>query len=190
MTDDQGEWLDVAAIAARYGIKAGTWRAYVSRGQAPAPDDPDAGRPAWYRRPRWRAATLDGWTRPGQGARTDVAAARRKAAAGRRAELAEHRQVDANCAAWLAANHRGLLDAADALVDLRDALAAGDETGLLADTIDQAGEAMSGRPSLALASAVTYALFLARTAGDTAGPLARFGYLRTGYEAVRPRRPA
>ncbi len=58
-------------IAALLGIGDATWRGYVSRGQAPAPDDPDDGRPPNRRTPRWRRATVEQWqaTRPGQGRR-------------------------------------------------------------------------------------------------------------------------
>ncbi|MCD5310866.1 helix-turn-helix transcriptional regulator [Kineosporia babensis] len=55
------------AVAELLGIASGTWRGYVSRGQAPAPD----GR-SGDGRPYWTTATLDAWDRPGQGARTDL----------------------------------------------------------------------------------------------------------------------
>lgn len=48
-------------VAALLGVKAATWRGYVSRGQAPAPDDPDDGRPAERRTPRWRRSTVETW---------------------------------------------------------------------------------------------------------------------------------
>lgn len=187
MTSDQGEWLDVEACARRRGIKASTWRSYVARGQAPAPDDPDDqdGRPPSHRRPRWRPETVDGFPYPGQGRRTDVAAARRAAAAERAAQLAEQRAGDAGLVAWLAANHRALLDAAEVLVDERDRLiaGAGDRGEQLAEAIDTAGEHMLGRPSRTLAAAVASALFLA----PSSPALGAFRRLRDGYEQVRPR---
>lgn len=69
MTDHEGEWIDTAEAAAICGIRPGTWRDYVSRGHAPAPDDPDAGAPPARRRPRWRRATVEQWhaQRPGSG---------------------------------------------------------------------------------------------------------------------------
>ncbi len=48
-------------IAALLGIGDATWRSYVSRGQAPAPDDPDDGRPPNRRSPRWRRSTVEQW---------------------------------------------------------------------------------------------------------------------------------
>lgn len=61
--------------AARLGLTAGTWRGYVHRGLAPKPDDPDEGRPANRRSPRWRTSTVDRFAanRAGQGRRTDLA---------------------------------------------------------------------------------------------------------------------
>ena len=66
--------------AARYvGVSVNTWRPYVARGQAPAPDRREIR--GGHALPVWRRATLDSWmaSRPGPGARTDIAA--RKAAA-------------------------------------------------------------------------------------------------------------
>lgn len=55
-------------IAALLGIGDATWRAYVSRGQAPAADDPDADNPNPYRRnPRWQRATVDAWRQARRG---------------------------------------------------------------------------------------------------------------------------
>lgn len=68
---------------------------------------------------------------------------------------------------WLQTNHHALLAVAEILVDHREALlaAAGDlKAGELAAAIDQAGEAMSSRPSRLLAAGVTYAQFLLRPA--------------------------
>lgn len=58
---------DAAALA---GVAPSTWRDYVARGYAPAPDG-RLGRTPW-----WRPATITTWleTRPGQGARTDLQA--------------------------------------------------------------------------------------------------------------------
>lgn len=186
MASDQPEWLDVEACAARRGIKPGTWRVYVHRGYAPAPDDPDDqdGRPVNHRRPRWRPETVDGYPYPGRGRRTDVTRNARAAAAARAAELAEARAGDAALVAWLAGNHRQLVAAAEVLVDERDRLiaGAGDRGEQLAEAIDAAGEHMSARPSRTLAAAVASALFLAPAAAEL-GPFRR---LREGYEQVRP----
>lgn len=54
---------------------AATWRAYVSRDQAPAPDDPgDLSMPARSRRPRWHRSTIARGlaSRPSPGTRTDL----------------------------------------------------------------------------------------------------------------------
>jgi hypothetical protein len=50
-------------------VAVGTWDSYVSRGKAPRPDE------YVERTPRWRMSTITAWaaTRPGQGARTDLA---------------------------------------------------------------------------------------------------------------------
>ncbi len=67
MTDDS--LLTGPQVAGRLGISPGTWRGYVSRGRAPAPDDPDVGRPPNRRQPRWKTSTIDTWQtdRPGPG---------------------------------------------------------------------------------------------------------------------------
>jgi hypothetical protein len=69
-TGGQGEWLGVAEVAARAGIRPQTWTAYVNRGQAP-----EAGRrnPETGRR-EWTALVIGAWlqARPGAGARTDL----------------------------------------------------------------------------------------------------------------------
>ena len=64
----EGEQLTVPQVAARLGIAESTWRAYVARGQAPAPDGRYGARLSW-----WWSSTVDGWDagRPGSGARTD-----------------------------------------------------------------------------------------------------------------------
>ncbi len=180
------EWLDNEAAAALAGVKLCTWRSYVARGYAPPPDDPDLDRIRCHRRPRWRASTLAGWKRPGQGARTELAGQRAALVAARRAEYAEVTAPTEQLQAWLAVNHRALLEAADALVDLRDALvaAAGDDEQVAA-AIDRAGSAMTRQPSAGLASTVSYALFMAhKTGGALAAQLARFEPLRAGYMAV------
>lgn len=63
------EWLYASDVARLLNINAGTWRTYVSRGQAPQADDPDLDRPAGRRSPRWKRTTIDAWRerRPGQG---------------------------------------------------------------------------------------------------------------------------
>lgn len=68
-SDLAGEWVDVAGAAELCGIQPSTWRTYVARGQAPAPDDPDESAPPERRRPRWRRTTVEGWhaQRPGPG---------------------------------------------------------------------------------------------------------------------------
>lgn len=65
------EWWGVAEAASHCRIQPGTWRDYVARGRAPAPDDPDEGAPASRRRPRWKAETVRAWqaSRPGKGGR-------------------------------------------------------------------------------------------------------------------------
>lgn len=51
------------------GVAPGTWRAYVARGQAPAPDDPDEETTPSRRNPRWKASTVEAFmaARRGQG---------------------------------------------------------------------------------------------------------------------------
>jgi hypothetical protein len=69
--------------AAKYvGVSPSTWRAYVSRGQAPGPDGKDEA----FDRDYWLTSTLDAFkaNRKGQGARTDLPKA---AAAARKKEL-------------------------------------------------------------------------------------------------------
>jgi hypothetical protein len=52
------------------GVRPNTWRAYVARGHAPAPD----GREELSRHPYWLETTVSAWkaSRPGPGARTDL----------------------------------------------------------------------------------------------------------------------
>ncbi|MER7585029.1 hypothetical protein [Kitasatospora sp. NPDC097691] len=71
-----GEALGIGECAYRAGIKEATWRGYVARGQAPAPDVPDE---AWLGRwrpsgPHWRESTLARWMdeRLGAGHRSDL----------------------------------------------------------------------------------------------------------------------
>ena len=63
------------AAAAYAGVAASTWRAYVTRDQAPEPDrrEVDGG----HAIPVWSKATLDEWmrTRPGRGRRRPAAEA-------------------------------------------------------------------------------------------------------------------
>lgn len=67
------EWWGVAEAASHCGIRPGTWRDYVSKGFAPAPDDLDEGARPERRRPRWRPETVTAWhaarPRPGVGGR-------------------------------------------------------------------------------------------------------------------------
>jgi len=62
--------LTSAQAAEAAGVGESTFRAYVARGQAPAPDGRDlmSGQPGWY------VATISTWmaVRPGRGARTDL----------------------------------------------------------------------------------------------------------------------
>jgi predicted DNA-binding transcriptional regulator AlpA len=60
---DEDPLLTVAEVATRVGLSPSSWRAYVATGGAPAPDDPDDDRPANRRQPRWRASTVDAWTK-------------------------------------------------------------------------------------------------------------------------------
>lgn len=57
MTEDP--LLTGPQAADRLGIEPSTWRAYVSRGQAPPPDDPDLGQIKQRRNPRWRQSVID-----------------------------------------------------------------------------------------------------------------------------------
>lgn len=59
------QWT-VADVAAHLEVAESTVRAYLARGQMPAPDG-RLGRTPW-----WRPATIRGWERPGRGARTDL----------------------------------------------------------------------------------------------------------------------
>jgi hypothetical protein len=54
---NQRTLLDTAAICRRLGITPSTWRAYVARGQAPAPDERFGATPVWY------AATIEAYER-------------------------------------------------------------------------------------------------------------------------------
>ena len=55
---DPDKLLTGRDVARLLGIAPQTWRTYVMRGQAPAPDDPDAGTPVNRRVPRWRLSTV------------------------------------------------------------------------------------------------------------------------------------
>jgi len=68
---DMAKKLGIAQAAARLGVKPSTWRAYMAREQAPAPD----GREEISGTPWWWDSTIDafGKARPGRGARTDLA---------------------------------------------------------------------------------------------------------------------
>ena len=69
------EWWGVAEAASHCGIRPGTWKGYVSRGTAPAPDDPDQDRPKERRQPRWKADRVRDWhaNRPGKPGRPRTA---------------------------------------------------------------------------------------------------------------------
>lgn len=195
--EDTETLLSVAEAAARAGMKPSSWRAGVSRGDFPPPDDPDTAAPKQRRRPRWRPATVDAFTgsRPGQGKRTDLVTARKDRGRRYAAELAETPASTGTAMnEWLQGNHRALLAVAETLVDHREALlaAAGDASrDGLAEAIDRAGEEISGRPSRLLASAVTYAQFLLRSIDTARAPaearqaLSRHDHLHAEFNRLR-----
>ena len=51
--------MTITDAAERYGIAPATFRAYVTRGQAPKPDGQHDARTPW-----WYASTLDAWRTP------------------------------------------------------------------------------------------------------------------------------
>lgn len=163
--------LTITQAAARAGLKRGTWQSYVSRNLAPPPDDPDqydsdgAEIDKFRRRPRWRGSTVDTFrdNRLGQGRRTDLSKKRADRRDHMAAELAEPTPAPApGMGEWLVTNHKAVLEVATALVDHREEiLAATSIPDRLAEAIDAAGAHISGQPSMALASAVAYALGLA-----------------------------
>lgn len=55
---DPGRLLSGPEVAELLGIRPSTWRSYVVKGLAPAPADPDEGRPAARRCPRWSLAQV------------------------------------------------------------------------------------------------------------------------------------
>jgi len=59
------QWT-IREVAAHLEVAAGTVRGYLSREQMPKPDG-RLGRTPWW----WRS-TIEGWARPGRGARTDL----------------------------------------------------------------------------------------------------------------------
>ena len=68
MADPNAEYWTVTEIAEHWGVKVPTIRAYRSRnrGELPEPDR------VYGRTPLWKPATIIGFERPGQGARTDL----------------------------------------------------------------------------------------------------------------------
>ena len=56
-------------VAEQIGVTVGTWRGYVSRGQAPPPDDQVID--GSHVRPQWRRSVIQAWMdgRPGRGVR-------------------------------------------------------------------------------------------------------------------------
>lgn len=66
--DPAKDWWTLDDIAAHWGVKKATLHSYRSRdrGELPAADE------MLGRTPVWRPATITGFTRPGQGARTDL----------------------------------------------------------------------------------------------------------------------
>lgn len=71
--------LSLRGFARHRGLSYGTVLRYRHEGRLPEPDgeltdDPDGNLPAHevHSYPGWLPATIDGWQRPGQGARTDL----------------------------------------------------------------------------------------------------------------------
>ncbi|WP_458317903.1 hypothetical protein [Mycolicibacterium brisbanense] len=64
------EFLDLADIAALWGVDGGTVRRYRHEGRLPEPDAVVGS--GTGRRFGWRRETVDGIERPGRGARTDL----------------------------------------------------------------------------------------------------------------------
>lgn len=58
VTADPDRLLTSAKVAACLGIRPDTWRSYVTRGRAPAPDVPDLETPVNRRRPLWKVSTV------------------------------------------------------------------------------------------------------------------------------------
>ncbi|GAB1646753.1 helix-turn-helix transcriptional regulator [Krasilnikovia sp. MM14-A1259] len=196
---DADAWLDPTEAAALAGVAPSTWRSYVSRGYAPAPDDPDSGSAPQRRRPRWRTSAVEAFRidRRGQGTRSDLSKARAARAQQLAAELAAPVSAPSlTLQGWLADNHHALLHVAELLIDHRDELLAASPAGErdnLTEAIDHAGEQISHRPSRALAAAVAYALYLLRADGPVRIPagselrqtLTHQQRLRDEYTALR-----
>lgn len=99
---------------------------------------------------------------------------------------------------WLERHHAALVQVAGVFADHRDDLAElvsdQGQRDELVDAIDQAGARMSARPSLTLASAIAYAVYLLRNADhrpdddDVLAALKRGDALREGYVAARAAR--
>lgn len=68
MADPEADYWGIADVAAYWRVRPQTIRAYRSRGRGelPPPDN------EFSRSPVWRPATITGFERPGQGARTDL----------------------------------------------------------------------------------------------------------------------
>ena len=62
MDEGDEDRLYTSDAAALLGVKPVTLRAYVSRGQMPAPDGADRLKGLW-----WHRSTLTAWKRPGRG---------------------------------------------------------------------------------------------------------------------------
>lgn len=183
------------------GIKPATWRSYVSRGQAPPPDEPDdePGKPACHRFPRWRRSTVLGRVgRRKQGHRTDLDHARE---ARRRRDATDLAAVSirptAELAAWLARRATAVRAVAELLDDHRDELveqAAGEAAqGLLEEAYNMMGRYL-GRQEMTngFASAVAHTLRLARAVSsaddELRSMLAARQQLFDEYELLRPQR--
>lgn len=68
MADPNADYWTVSDIAEYWGVSPQTIRSYRSRGRG---ELPDADR-VFGRSPVWKPATIIGFVRPGQGARTDL----------------------------------------------------------------------------------------------------------------------
>jgi hypothetical protein len=195
--------LGVVDAAHHAGTRPATWRAYVSRGQAPPPDQVHT-TPGGRRRPLWRTSTVSAWltARPGSGFRTDLHTAARARRAQAAADLAAPPRPGPAPALldWVRTNRRRLMDAAETLVDERDTLLAHHPyPDLLAEAIDHAGQHLdSPHPTPALARAVARAtgLLLGQVAphrphhlpdGDLAAAVAAWAPLHHGYHHANPR---
>ncbi|WP_411091390.1 helix-turn-helix transcriptional regulator [Streptomyces sp. 049-1] len=68
MADPEADYWTISDVAEYWGVTPQTIRTYRARGRG---ELPPADR-AFGRSPAWRPQTITGFTRPGQGARTDL----------------------------------------------------------------------------------------------------------------------